>query len=97
MRKHSQSTTANEWRDTLAADLEPAIQQELTILADLDARYSEELFRLARSGLPEVVKEHLLQDLDQKCATARGAHLLRLADLQRKRSLDSADHYSADH
>ena len=70
-----------------ASKLKALIQQTLAIIADIEARYTEELYRLAHSGLPEAVKDHLLRDLSQKRATAREPHLLGLADLRRELSM----------
>jgi len=72
-------------RDTIyPPDLEPAIQDELTVLASLEARYSDELARLEGSGSPSSVKEHLRKQLDLRRNSAREPHVLRLADLHQR-------------
>jgi hypothetical protein len=62
-------------------DLEPAIQDELAVLASIETRYSDELARLERSGSPASAKEHLRQQLAFRRNSAREPHVLRLADL----------------
>src|SRR5829696_10417450 len=44
-------------------DLEPAIREELTVLASIDARYADELARLELSASPTSAKAHLRQQL----------------------------------
>jgi hypothetical protein len=66
-------------------DLEPAaIQDELAVLASIDARYSGELVRLERSGSSASAKEHLRQQLAFRRNSAREPHVLRLADMHQQ-------------
>ena len=65
-------------------DLEPAIQDELNVLASIEARYSDELAQLEHSGSPASAKEHLRQQLAFRRNSARGPHVLRLADLHQR-------------
>ena len=65
-------------------DLEPAIQDELAVLASIETRYSDELARLEQSGSPSSAKEHLRQQLAFRRNSAREPHVLRLADLHQR-------------
>jgi hypothetical protein len=65
-------------------DLEPAIQDELSVLASVEARYADELARLEGSGDPPSVKEHLRQQLELRRKAAREPHVLKLADLHQR-------------
>jgi hypothetical protein len=65
-------------------DLEPAIQDELTVLASIEARYSDELARLEGSGSPSSVKAHLRKQLELRRNSAREPHVLKLADLHHR-------------
>jgi hypothetical protein len=62
-------------------DLEPAIKDELAVLASIEARYADELARLERSGSQSSAKAHLRKQLDLRRNSAREPHVLRLADL----------------
>ena len=65
-------------------DLEPAIRDELTVLARIEARYADELARLELSASPASAKEHLRQQLAFRRNSARKPHVLRLADLHQR-------------
>src|SRR3954468_8854618 len=78
-RSHAEITKKAKLLPLGADELQAAIHQELSFLADVDGRYTAEVHRLGRSDLPEAVKDDLLRDLDQKRAAAREPHVVRLA------------------
>ena len=62
-------------------DLEPAIQDELAVLASIEACYADALARLERSGSQSSAKAHLRKQLELRRNSAREPHVPRLADL----------------
>jgi hypothetical protein len=65
-------------------ELEPAIQEELTVLASIEMRYHDELARLECSASSTSVKDHLRRQLAFRRNSAREPHVLRLADLHQQ-------------
>jgi hypothetical protein len=65
-------------------ELEPAIQEELTVLASIEMRYDDELARLECSASSTSVKDHLRRQLAFRRSSAREPHVLRLADLHQR-------------
>jgi len=65
-------------------ELEPAIQEELTVLASTEMRYCDELARLECSASSTSVKDHLRRQLAFRRNSAREPHVLRLADLHQR-------------
>jgi hypothetical protein len=65
-------------------DLEPALQDTLAVLANIDAHYDEERERLELWAGPETVKERLARQLEEAHREERQPHVKRLADLHRR-------------
>ena len=65
-------------------DLEPALQDTLSILANIDAHYEGERERLAQWHGPASVKTRLAADLEEAHRKEREPHVLRLAELHRR-------------
>jgi hypothetical protein len=57
-------------------EMEPAIQEELTVLASIEMRYHDELARLECSASSTSVKDHLRRQLAFKRNSAREPHVL---------------------
>ena len=64
-----------------SAEAETALQEELRLLADIEARYEEERHSLQRSTLPEAVKGRISRQLETVRESLRGPHVQRLAPL----------------
>ena len=64
-----------------SAEAETALQEELRLLADIEARYEEERHSLQRSTLPEAVKGRICRQLETVRDSLRGPHVQRLAEL----------------
>jgi hypothetical protein len=64
-----------------SAEAETALQEELRLLADIEARYEEERHSLQRSTLPEAVKGRISRQLETVRDSLRGPHVQRLAQL----------------
>ena len=64
-----------------SAEAETALQEELRLLADIEARYEEERRGLERSTLPEAVKGRIFRQLETVRDSLRGPHVQRLAQL----------------
>ena len=64
-----------------SAEAETALQEELRLLADIEARYEEERHSLQRSTLPEAVKGRISRQLESVRNSLRGPHVQRLAQL----------------
>jgi hypothetical protein len=65
-------------------DLEPALQDTLAVLANIDAHYDEERERLELWSGPESVKERLTRQLEEAHREERQPHVQRLAELHRR-------------
>ena len=65
--------------------LDRAIQQELAVLATIEADHCSAYRWLDEWCAPEAVKEHVADRLEARHRTEREAHVLRLADLHQKR------------
>jgi hypothetical protein len=65
-------------------DLEPAIRDELVVLAGIEARYTNELVSLEQSASSSSAKEHLRKQLELRRNHAREPHVLKLADLHQR-------------
>jgi hypothetical protein len=66
------------------ADLEPAIQQTLSILADIETQYEDERDQLERWSGPETVKERLAGQLESRRQQDREPYVQRLAELHQR-------------
>jgi hypothetical protein len=66
---------------TYPDDLEPAMREELAILASIEARYEDELARLEQSVAPPSMKERLRVQLEERRKLSRHPHCQRLAAL----------------
>ena len=74
-------------------ELESAIEEELSVLGSIEARYTDELARLEQSDTSGSAKERLRQQLEWRRKSAREPHVLklaRIADMSITRSLMSA-------
>ena len=69
---------------TYPADLTPALQETLAILADLETYYDGERQKLERWSGPEVVKQSLSEQLEARRQREREPLLRRLAGLQQQ-------------
>ena len=67
---------------TYPADLTPALQETLAILADLETYYDGERQKLERWSGPEVIKQRLSEQLE--ACREREPLLRRLAELQQQ-------------
>ena len=64
-----------------SAEAETALQEELRLLADIEAKYEEERHSLQRSLLPEAIKGRISRQLETARNSLRGPHVQRLAQL----------------
>ena len=69
---------------TYPADLTPALQETLAILADLDTYYDGERQKLERWSGPEVIKHRFSEQLEARRHHEREPLLRRLAELQQQ-------------
>ena len=69
---------------TYPADLTPALQETLAILADLETYYDGERQKLERWSDPEVIKQRLSEQLEARRQREREPLLRRLAGLQQQ-------------
>jgi hypothetical protein len=76
------ATTADQ--PLYPGDLEPAIQETLSILADIETHYEEERDQLERWGGPETVKERLADELESRRRQDREPYVQRLAALHQR-------------
>jgi hypothetical protein len=65
-------------------DLEPAIQQALAALADVETRYERLHDRLSGWSGSQAIRERLVQQLEAWHQKAQEAHVLRLGELQQR-------------
>ena len=65
-------------------EFEFAIQEELSVLGSIEARYTDELARLEQSNTSGSAKERLRQQLESRRKSAREPHVLKLAELRRR-------------
>ncbi|HZB38080.1 MAG TPA: hypothetical protein VE443_08790 [Beijerinckiaceae bacterium] len=65
-------------------DMEPALQDALALLANIDAHYDAERERLELWSGPESVKERLATQLADAHRQEREPHVQRLAELHRR-------------
>jgi hypothetical protein len=65
-------------------DLEPALQDTLAVLANIDAHYDEERERLGLWSGPDSTKERLSRELEDAHREERAPHVQRLAELHRR-------------
>ena len=64
-----------------SAEAETALQEELRLLADIEARYEEERHSLQRSTLPEAVKDRISRQLETVRESLRRPHVQLIAQL----------------
>ena len=69
---------------TYPADITPALQETLAILADLETYYDGERQKLERWSGPEVIKQRLSEQLEARRQREREPLLRRLAELQQQ-------------
>ena len=81
--KRTQPLEADE-TSTYPADLTPALQETLAILADLETYYDGERQKLERWSGPEVIKQRLSEQLEARRQREREPFLRRLAGLQQQ-------------
>lgn len=65
-------------------DLQPALQNTLRLLADIDFRFQQERQKLAYWTGPESIKESLSEEIDREHQRAREPYVLMLAELHRR-------------
>ena len=65
-------------------DIEPAVQDTLAILANIDAHYDGERERLEQWTGPSTMKERLAAELEEAHRTEREPHVKLLAELHRR-------------
>src|SRR3954454_19850879 len=65
-------------------DLEPAMQQELAALADIELRYERLAGRLNRSSRPRAARDRLAQQLEARHQKEREPHVRCLAELYQR-------------
>jgi len=65
-------------------DLQPALQNTLTLLADIDFRFEQERQKLAHWTGPESVKDSLVDEIDREHRRAREPYVQMLAELHRR-------------
>ena len=65
-------------------DLEPAIQETLSILADIEMHYEEERGQLERWRGPDAVKSRLADHLETRHRQEREPYVQRLAELHQR-------------
>ena len=66
------------------SDLQPAIQEALSILADIDCRYGHEREQLEFWDGPDAVKERLAEQIEQRYRLDRQPYLEHLSALQQR-------------
>ena len=65
-------------------DVEPAVQDTLGVLANIDSHYEVERERLEQWIGPSTVKERLAAELDEAHRSEREPHVKLLAELHRR-------------
>lgn len=65
-------------------DIEPAVQDTLSVLANIDAHYEVERERLDQWMGPSTVKERLAAELEEAHRAEREPHVKLLAELHRR-------------
>ncbi len=65
-------------------DLQPALQNTLALLADIDFHFEQERLKLAHVAAPDSVKERLSDEIDREHQRAREPYVLMLAELHRR-------------
>jgi hypothetical protein len=65
-------------------ELESAIEEELSVLGSIEARYTDELARLEQSDTSGSGKERLRQQLEWRRKSAREPHVLKLTELRQR-------------
>ena len=65
-------------------ELESAIEEELSVLGSIEARYTDELARLEQSDTSGSAKERLRQQLAWRRKSAREPHVLKLTELRQR-------------
>ena len=65
-------------------DLEPAIQEELAALADIEERHDKLRYRLNGWGGPQPLRDRLLEQLEARRQKAREPHAMRLGALHQR-------------
>jgi hypothetical protein len=65
-------------------DLQPAMQEALAILADIDFRFTQQREQIALWNAPETVKEGLIEHLEREHAHAREPYVQLLGDLHQR-------------
>jgi hypothetical protein len=65
-------------------DLQPALQNALALLADIDFLFEQERQKLAHWTGPESVKESLYDEIDREHQRAREPYVLMLSELHRR-------------
>ena len=69
---------------TYPADLTPALQATLAILADLDRQHEEMRLKLERWSGPEAIKQRFFEQLEARHQCERKPVVQRLAELQER-------------
>ena len=77
------------------ADLQPALQEALAILADIDFQFAQQREQLLRWNGPESAKENLAEDIDREHRCVREPYMRLLAELQRR--MMSLTEYASPH
>jgi hypothetical protein len=65
-------------------DLQPALQNALALLADIDFRFQQERHKLAHWRGPESVKESLAEEMGREHQRAREPYVQMLAEIHRR-------------
>jgi hypothetical protein len=65
-------------------ELESAIEEELSVLGSIEARYTDELARLEQSETSGSTKARLRQQLEWRRKSAREPHVIKLTELRQR-------------
>jgi hypothetical protein len=65
-------------------DLQPAMQEALALLADLDFRFRQQREQIAQWNAPESVKDGMLEQLERDHSRAREPYVQLLGELHQR-------------
>jgi hypothetical protein len=84
LKSASKTSRVAETAPVYPDDVEPAVQDALSVLANIDAHYEGERERLDHWSGPETVKERLSSALAEAHQREREPHVKRLAELHQR-------------
>lgn len=70
--------------DTYPQDLQPALQEALSVLADIDCRYEQQIEQLQHWNGPEAMKERLAEQMEQRHRYEREPYVRLLSELHQR-------------